>query len=294
MACPSIVKLPESSRTSIQTQSGNDQCILYLAILPWTRFGTLVSVLSLWSLLVHPSYLALAYNTHPVGWHLDGWKFASCPRVPASKSERHIDHRDTFWVSLFCTSCIYSRRQGFLAREKQAGLLDPLAPSPPPPHHSCDWQFRAAKSEPANHKHWQILYIAGYRLLMFAEKFDQRAFASQGQKVATKPDAKALSSNPFQWWWMKQKPFNAQSPIALAIHKSSELLALWSQIFVTAPTLLTQPIHIRYNAPASSSLPSICYLVLPGQRKHKVVFIICSKQVSNRFCPNLQKACQES
>ncbi len=114
---------------------------------------------------------------------------------------------------------------------------------------------------------------------------------SQGQKVPT--NARALSSNPLEWWWMKQKPFNAQISHC-TIPKSSELLVLWSQIFVTAPTLLTQPIHILFYVPASASWPSIWYLVLPRQRNHKVVFIACSKQVSKRFCPNPKKACHES
>lgn len=240
-------------------------------------------------------FASRSYIQHPPGWLTPLWlgvrvmPKSSCFQVRPT-------HNDTFWVSLFCTSCIYSRRQGFLAREKQAGLLDALAPSPPPPHHSCAWQFHAAKSEPANHKHWQILYIAGYRHIGYSclqRSSTKELLLHKARKWQPNLMLKALSSNPFQWWWMKQKPFNAQSPIALAIHKSSELLALWSQIFVTFPTLLTQPIHIRYNAPASSSLPSICYLVLPGQRNHKVVFIICSKQVSKRFCPNLQKACHE-
>lgn len=44
----------------------------------------------------------------------------------------------------------------FLSKRKAGWLA--WRTSPPPPHHSCAWQFHAAKPEPANHRHWQILY----------------------------------------------------------------------------------------------------------------------------------------
>lgn len=72
---------------------------------------------------------------------------------------------DTTWhvLSFTVLHVLHLLSEARFLSKRKAGWLDALAASPPPPHHSCAWQFHAAKPEPANHKHWQILYIAGYR-----------------------------------------------------------------------------------------------------------------------------------
>ena len=66
-------------------------------------------------------FASRSYIQHPPGWLTPLWLGVRIAPKSSCFQVRQT-HHDTFWVSLFCTSCIYSRRQGFLAREKQAGL----------------------------------------------------------------------------------------------------------------------------------------------------------------------------